>query len=174
MSSDLLRCGNDWVFLFNLEAGLIFPPEIASTTQRPDIVIYSKSKKIVVLIELTCPLEDVFPLRMNSKRTAIKSCYRTVVVMDGQLFTFQLKLDRGALLRTLWHLVSTSLVSQAIWPRKPEMNVPRSLYVHPTPFIFRGTSGNGLAANSFAFKSVAAVVLDIPLHWVCLTRCPEC
>ena len=35
-----------------------FPPEIASTTQRPDIVIYSKSKKIVVLIELTCPLED--------------------------------------------------------------------------------------------------------------------
>ena len=38
--------------------GLIFPPEIASTTQRPDIAIYSKSKKIVVLIELTCPLED--------------------------------------------------------------------------------------------------------------------
>ena len=58
MSSDLLRCGNDWVFLFDLETGLIFPPEIASTTQRPDIVIYSKSKKIVVLIELTCPLED--------------------------------------------------------------------------------------------------------------------
>ena len=49
---------NDWVFLFDLETGLIFPPEIASTTQRPDIVIYSKSKKIVVLIELTCPLED--------------------------------------------------------------------------------------------------------------------
>ena len=58
VSSDLLRCGNDWVFLFDLETGLIFPPEIASTTQRPDIVIYSKSKKIVVLIELTCPLED--------------------------------------------------------------------------------------------------------------------
>ena len=58
VSNDLLRCGNDWVFLFDLETGLIFPPEIASTTQRPDIVIYSKSKKIVVLIELTCPLED--------------------------------------------------------------------------------------------------------------------
>ena len=58
VSSDLLRCGNDWVFLFDLETGLIFPPEIASTTQRPDIVIYSKSKNIVVLIELTCPLEN--------------------------------------------------------------------------------------------------------------------
>ena len=56
--SDLLRCGNDWVFLFNLEAGLIFPPEIASTTQRPDIVIYSRSKMFVVVIELTYPLED--------------------------------------------------------------------------------------------------------------------
>ena len=64
--------------------------------------------------------------------------------------------------------------SQAIWPRKPEMNAPRLLYVHPTPFIFSGTSGNGLAAKSFAFKSVAAVVSDIPLHWVCLTRCTEC
>ena len=29
-----------------------------SPHQRPDIVIYLKSKKIVVLIELTCPLED--------------------------------------------------------------------------------------------------------------------
>ena len=54
------------------------------------------------------------------------------------------------------------------------MNAPRLLYVHPTPFIFSGTSGNGLAANSFAFKSVAAGVSDILLHWVCLTRCTEC
>ena len=45
--------------------------------------------------------------------------------MDGRLFTFQLKLDRGASLHTLWHLVSKNLVSQAIWPRKPEMNAPR-------------------------------------------------
>ena len=111
---------------------------------------------------------------MNSKRTSIKSCYRTVVVIDGRLFIFQLKLDRGASLRTLWHLVSKNLVSQAIWPRKPEMNAPRLLYVQTTPFIFSETSGNGLTANSFAFKSVAAVVSDIPLHWVCLTRCTEC
>ena len=92
--------------------------------------------------------------------------------MDGRLFTFQLKLDRGASLHSLWHLVSKNLVSQAIWPRKPEMNAPRLLYVHPTPFIFSGTSGNGPDANSFAFKSVAAVVSDIPLglpnslYWV--------
>ena len=56
VSNDLLRCGNDWVFLFDLETGLVFPPEIGSTTQRPDIVIYSKSKKIVVLTNV--PLED--------------------------------------------------------------------------------------------------------------------
>ena len=54
------------------------------------------------------------------------------------------------------------------------MNAPRLLYVHPTPFIFSRTSGNGLAANSLAFKSAAAVVSDIPLHWVCPTRCTEC
>ena len=40
--------------------------------------------------------------------------------------------------------------------------------------FFSETSGNGLAANSFAFKSLVAVVLDITLHWVYLTGCTEC
>ena len=35
-----------------------FPPEIHSTSQRPDIVIWSVSHKRVILIELTCPAED--------------------------------------------------------------------------------------------------------------------
>ena len=39
-SSDALRCASVWVFLFDLEDTLIFPPEIAATLQRPDIVIF--------------------------------------------------------------------------------------------------------------------------------------
>ena len=55
----LLLTANDWEFLFDLgDSQLVFPPEITVTTQRPDIVIFSRSKKAVLLIELIVPLED--------------------------------------------------------------------------------------------------------------------
>ena len=49
----------DWEFLSDLGPNqLSFPVEIAATTLRPDIVIFSRSIKCVILIELTVPLED--------------------------------------------------------------------------------------------------------------------
>ena len=57
-SCDALRCASDWVFLFDLEDALIFPPEIAATLQRPGIVIFSHALGQVILIELTVPQED--------------------------------------------------------------------------------------------------------------------
>ena len=160
VSNDLLRCGNDWVFLFDLETGLIFPPEIASTTQGTDIIIYSKSKKIVVLIELTCPLEDRISTAHELKKDRFLELLSNCRCNGWTAFHFPVEVDRGALLRTLWHLVSKNLVSQSIWPRKPEMNAPRLLYVHPTPFIFSGISGNGLAVKSFALKSKKLLELE--------------
>ena len=70
-SSDALRCASDWVFLFDLEDALIFPPEIAATLQRPDIMIFSRAPRQVILIELTVQLEDrvcVSPMREKEKR----------------------------------------------------------------------------------------------------------
>lgn len=55
---DALRCALDWDFLFDLGPGSVFPPEIAATLQRPDIVIFSRSLRQVILVELTVPLED--------------------------------------------------------------------------------------------------------------------
>jgi hypothetical protein len=37
---------------------IVFPPEIYSTAQRPDIVIYSPAASKVIMIELTCPAEE--------------------------------------------------------------------------------------------------------------------
>ena len=37
---------------------LQFPTEVAATTLRPDVVIYSRTEKIVIMLELTVPLED--------------------------------------------------------------------------------------------------------------------
>ena len=58
-SDDVLRCAHDWQFLFDVGTGYsIFPINIAVTRQRPDIVIFSQSLRVVILIELTVPLED--------------------------------------------------------------------------------------------------------------------
>ena len=39
-------------------ANILFPPEIFATSERPDIIIWSPSRKKVILIELTCPAEE--------------------------------------------------------------------------------------------------------------------
>ena len=67
-SSDALRCASDWVFLFDLEDAFIFPPEIASTLHRPDIVIFSRALCHVILIELTVQLEDRVCVAHERKR----------------------------------------------------------------------------------------------------------
>ena len=37
---------------------IVFPPEICATSDRPDIIIWSRDAKHVILIELTCPAEE--------------------------------------------------------------------------------------------------------------------
>ena len=55
----LLSGANDWEILVDFEhQRLTFPPEICATDQRPDIVIWSRNSKTVILIELTCPSEE--------------------------------------------------------------------------------------------------------------------
>ena len=49
----------DWNILADFDQQrLVFPPEIVVTALRPDIVLWSTSKRRVLLIELTCPAEE--------------------------------------------------------------------------------------------------------------------
>jgi hypothetical protein len=49
----------DWVLLHDSRSCLApFPSHIAITNKRPDIALYSESLHNIVLIELTCPIED--------------------------------------------------------------------------------------------------------------------
>lgn len=69
----LLLHALDWEFLFDLGSSLVFPPEIALTSQRPDIVIFSRTLKTVILIELTVPLEDRTSLAHDRKMSRYAS-----------------------------------------------------------------------------------------------------
>ena len=48
----------DWRMVADVGRQLVFPKEIATTTLRPDIVLWSPSKKKALIIELTVPWED--------------------------------------------------------------------------------------------------------------------
>ena len=57
----ILHRARDFVLDVDLNKQLHFPPHIAcNVSKRPDMVIYSNSLRMVVLIELTCPCEERF------------------------------------------------------------------------------------------------------------------
>jgi len=56
--------------LADLDQCFIFPPEIATTNLRPDIVLWSGSALIVQLIELTVPWEDAVDEAYERKKIA--------------------------------------------------------------------------------------------------------
>jgi hypothetical protein len=55
----LLTFANDWKVLVDYEhQKTVFPPNIFSTSQRPDVVIWSRMTRKVVILELTCCAEE--------------------------------------------------------------------------------------------------------------------
>ena len=58
-SKCLLTPANDWQLLIDFDKNrMLFPTLIADTNERPDIVVWSTTAKIVILGELTCPAEE--------------------------------------------------------------------------------------------------------------------
>ena len=57
--SHLLSNANDWKFLTDLPGtNYVFPPEVYSTPERPDILIWSPKLRTILMLELTCPAEE--------------------------------------------------------------------------------------------------------------------
>jgi hypothetical protein len=58
-SCSLLGKSTDWKLLLDFRHNpYLFPPHIYPTNERPDILIYSNSARIVIFGELTCPAEE--------------------------------------------------------------------------------------------------------------------
>jgi len=56
-SSGILGTANDWEMQADVGGKTTFPREVITTTLRPDIVLWSKSSRQVILVELTVPWE---------------------------------------------------------------------------------------------------------------------
>ena len=67
--SHLLNGGYDWQVKTDLDEKLIFPPNIAITNLRPDIIVWSDDEKKVLLVELTVPWEGNLEVAYERKKT---------------------------------------------------------------------------------------------------------
>ena len=58
VSKSILYLASDWILLADVKGDYLFPFQLALTELHPDILLFSKSLKPAVLLELTCPCED--------------------------------------------------------------------------------------------------------------------
>ena len=63
-----LNAARDWQMRVDLHQRLVFPPEIATTTLRPDMVLWSNSCQLAYIIELTVPWEDALEEAFERKK----------------------------------------------------------------------------------------------------------
>ena len=73
----LLGDCNDWHLLADIDKQLKFPSHIFVTLLRPDIVIYSNARRILIMIELTCPCEQ----NIGSAHVSKTSKYSYLIAM---------------------------------------------------------------------------------------------
>ena len=64
----LLHASPQWRMEVDLDKRLVFPMQIVTTRLRPDIIIWSESPKMVVMVELTVPWEERMAEATERKR----------------------------------------------------------------------------------------------------------
>lgn len=102
-SKGILHKAADWVIMLDQEGSLTFPPHIATTTQRPDLVLYSDSTKTVVMVELTVPIEDnIAGAYASSKRPRYTQLVQDCIAANWHTHLFTVEIgSRGYCADTL-------------------------------------------------------------------------
>ena len=76
--SGLLGMVSNWTLQADLRKQLRFPEEIITTNYRPDIVIFSRSSRICIMIELTVPweerMEEAYERKMLKYTDLVEQC----------------------------------------------------------------------------------------------------
>jgi hypothetical protein len=100
----LLSEANDWQFLVDFHHNkLVFPPEIFSTDQRPDIVIWSIKAKVVLMVELTVPSDEnisAAQIRKTARYTNLSSDINSTTKWNSTIITIEVG-ARGFVARSM-------------------------------------------------------------------------
>ena len=87
-----LNGASDWKVSVDLKTSLQFPVHIIQTEKHPDIVVWSDSKKTVLLIELTVPWDETGRRHTNRRKTYTGHCVLTAWKRVGYAMRFLLRL----------------------------------------------------------------------------------
>ena len=89
----MISGSNNWKVLVDLpDSNYVFPPEVFATLERPDIVIWSRKLRKVLLIELTCPSEEnieVAQLRKQTRYLQLMDQITSTTNWSPSLFTIE-------------------------------------------------------------------------------------
>ncbi|CAC5421781.1 unnamed protein product [Mytilus coruscus] len=77
----ILATATDWKFTADIQQRMSFPAEIAATSLRPDMVLWSQGTRQTVLLELTVPWEE----RMDEAHERKMAKYQQLVTDCQQL-----------------------------------------------------------------------------------------
>ena len=100
----VLTTANDWLMSADVGEKLDFPRDICTTNLRPDIVIWSKHTKQVLLVELTVPwesrMEEAHERKLAKYQPLIDDCIRNG--WRAQNLPIEVG-ARGFPAKSLWH-----------------------------------------------------------------------
>jgi beta-lactamase class D len=71
---------------------LVFPPEICSTDKRPDIIIWSQCRRMVLLIELTVPADEnivAAQIRKTARYQELSDLMKSVNNWNSKIITIE-------------------------------------------------------------------------------------
>jgi hypothetical protein len=93
LTPSVLECANDWKLRVDFDGKKAeFPPSIVATSLRPDVVLWSRMSRVVVLIELTCPAEEGMvkaQLHKETKYSGLLDDINATEVWKASLFTLE-------------------------------------------------------------------------------------
>ena len=100
----ILTTANDWLMSADVGAKLDFPREICTTNLRPDIIIWSKQTKQVLLVELTVPWESRIEEAHERKLTKYQALIDECVSNGWRAQNLPVEVGcRGFPAKSLWH-----------------------------------------------------------------------
>ncbi|XP_063688236.1 uncharacterized protein LOC134821425 [Bolinopsis microptera] len=98
----ILSGATDWIVLADLDEQLKFPPDIATTRLRPDLVLFSKASKRVIWWELTVPSEERIAASHELKLDRYNSLQAEIQANGWSCFSFAVEVGaRGVVAASL-------------------------------------------------------------------------
>ena len=70
---------SDWIILADMKRDYLFPFQLVLTELHPDILLFSKSSKRAVQLELTCPCEEICPKRLGFNDKIVQKTTKSLI-----------------------------------------------------------------------------------------------